>query len=75
LIKVDLFIKLQIPMHYISLIKESISTSLERANATIFANLIEVLRLGFDPVYIPFERPKNIYGKSRWTFKKKISPF
>jgi len=71
----DLFINLQNPFHYISLIKESISTSLERANATIFANLIEVLRLGFDPVYIPFERPKNIYGKSRWTFKKKISPF
>ena len=71
----DLFINLQNPFHYISLIKESISTSVESVNAIIFSNLIEVLRLGFDPVYIPYERPQNIYGKSRWTFKKKYRLF
>ena len=36
---------------------------------------IEVLRLVFDPLYIPFERPQNIYCKSRWTFKKKYRLF
>lgn len=36
---------------------------------------IEVLRLVFDPLYIPFERPQNIYCKSRWTFKKKYCLF
>ncbi len=32
---------------------------------------IEVLRMGFDPVFIPFHRPK-VKSKSRWTFKKKL---
>jgi dolichol-phosphate mannosyltransferase len=32
---------------------------------------VEVLRLGFDPVFIPFERP-TVKNKSRWTFKKKM---
>lgn len=32
---------------------------------------VEVLRLGFDPVFIPFHRP-NSKSKSRWTFKKKL---
>lgn len=32
---------------------------------------VEVLRLGFDPLFIPFNRPKS-HSKSRWTFKKKI---
>jgi dolichol-phosphate mannosyltransferase len=32
---------------------------------------VEVLRLGFDPVFIPFSRPHTT-GKSRWTFRKKI---
>ncbi|MFW5804156.1 MAG: glycosyltransferase [bacterium] len=32
---------------------------------------VEVLRLGFDPVFIPFERPKT-NNKSRWTFNKRI---
>lgn len=47
----------------------------ERIHPINTSSLIEVLRLGFDPVYIPFERPKNIYGKSRWTFKKKYRLF
>lgn len=32
---------------------------------------VEILRLGFDPIYIPFDRPPTV-GKSRWTFKKKV---
>ncbi len=37
--------------------------------------LIEVMRLGFNPVYIPYERPSNKGQKSRWTFKKKVRLF
>jgi dolichol-phosphate mannosyltransferase len=33
----------------------------------------EVLRMGFSPFYLPYERPIGLNkGKSRWTFKKKI---
>jgi len=32
---------------------------------------VEVLRLGFDPVFIPFDRPV-VKNKSRWTFRKKM---
>lgn len=32
---------------------------------------VEVLRLGFNPVFIPFDRPV-VKNKSRWTFKKKL---
>ena len=34
--------------------------------------ITEILRLGFSPVYIPYERQKSINKKSRWTMKKKI---
>ncbi|MDD2228676.1 MAG: glycosyltransferase [Candidatus Cloacimonetes bacterium] len=37
--------------------------------------IIEVLRLGFEPVYIPYERPPSTGNKSRWTFKKKVRLF
>ena len=33
--------------------------------------IIEILKLGFDPVYIPYERP-SAKSKSRWTWKKKM---
>lgn len=33
--------------------------------------IVEVMRLGFDPVFIPFDRP-HVKSKSRWTFSKKI---
>jgi len=33
--------------------------------------IMEVLKLGFDPVLVPFERPAS-KTKSRWTFRKKI---
>ncbi|MBP7463338.1 MAG: glycosyltransferase [Bacteroidales bacterium] len=32
---------------------------------------VEVLRMGFSPVFIPYERPV-VKSKSRWTLKKKI---
>jgi len=47
----------------------------ERIHPINTSTLIEVLRLGFDPLYIPYERPQNIYRKSRWTFKKKYRLF
>jgi len=47
----------------------------ERIHPINTSTLIEVLRLGFDPVYFPYERPKNVYCKSRWTFKKKMRLF
>lgn len=34
----------------------------------------EILRLGFEPYFLPFDRPKSKY-KSRWTFKKKSKLF
>lgn len=36
---------------------------------------IEVLRLGYDPLFLPYDRPKSSFGKSRWTFKKKLKLF
>ena len=36
------------------------------------STIIEVLRLGFDPVYLPFNRPACKNTKSRWTLRKKI---
>lgn len=35
------------------------------------SSTVEVLRLGYDPIFIPFERP-TVKNKSRWTFKKKM---
>ena len=36
------------------------------------STIIEVLRLGFDPVYLPFNRPAGNNRKSRWTLRKKM---
>jgi glycosyltransferase involved in cell wall biosynthesis len=36
------------------------------------STIIEVLRLGFDPVYLPFIRPAGNNRKSRWTLRKKF---
>lgn len=38
------------------------------------STIVEVLRLGFDPVLIPYERVKS-KNKSRWTFRKKLKLF
>lgn len=33
----------------------------------------EIFRIGFSPVYLPYERPLGLNeGKSRWSFKKKV---
>lgn len=37
--------------------------------------ITEILRLGFNPKYIPYSRPENIYCKSRWSFRKKYRVF
>ncbi len=39
------------------------------------SSIIEVLRLGFNPVFYPYERVKGINTKSRWTLKKKLRLF
>lgn len=37
------------------------------------SSIAEVLRLGFDPVFLPFRRPEGMNdGKSRWTWRKKM---
>jgi polyisoprenyl-phosphate glycosyltransferase len=41
-------------------------------NTSIIA---EVLRLGYSPIYYPYERGKGINEKSRWTFRKKLRLF
>ena len=35
-------------------------------------SITEVIRLGYDPFYLPYTRPAGINQKSRWTFKKKF---
>ena len=39
------------------------------------SSIVEVLRLGFSPYYLPYDRPRGINEKSRWTLKKKIRLF
>jgi dolichol-phosphate mannosyltransferase len=34
--------------------------------------ITEILRLGFDPYSLPYERPLGTNRKSRWSFKKKV---
>ena len=36
------------------------------------STIIEVLRLGFDPLFVPMQRPKGTNSKSRWSLSKKI---
>ncbi|MGC3976979.1 MAG: glycosyltransferase [Paludibacteraceae bacterium] len=37
------------------------------------SSIIEVLKLGFNPVYLSYDRPLGLNeGKSRWSFKKKV---
>ncbi|MFZ4520722.1 MAG: glycosyltransferase [Bacteroidales bacterium] len=49
-----------------------INTRIHPINTSL---MTEILRLGFSPFYYPFERPKSINTKSRWTLKKKIRLF
>jgi dolichol-phosphate mannosyltransferase len=43
----------------------------ERIHPINTSTTVEALRMGFDPVFIPFDRPVR-KGKSRWTFKKRL---
>lgn len=46
-----------------------INNSIHPINTT---TVTELLRLGYNPVYIPYTRGKSNASKSRWTFKKKV---
>jgi len=51
--------------------REIIDIFNERIHPINTSTTAEALRMGFDPVFIPFERPHS-NSKSRWTFTKKI---
>jgi len=51
---------------------EIINTKIHPRNTS---SIIEVLRLGYNPVYFAYERGKGINTRSRWTIKKKIRLF
>jgi polyisoprenyl-phosphate glycosyltransferase len=51
--------------------REIIDILNERIHPINTSTTVEVLRLGFDPVFIPFHRPQ-VKNKSRWTFRKKL---
>lgn len=51
--------------------REVIDILNERIHPKNTSTIVEVLRLGFDPVFIPFHRPPA-QSKSRWTLRKKL---
>jgi polyisoprenyl-phosphate glycosyltransferase len=53
--------------------REVIDILNERIHPVRTASITEVLRLGFDPVYLPFGRPLGLNRTgSRWTLRKKM---
>lgn len=50
--------------------REIINILNERIHPINTSPIVEVLRMGFDPVFVPYDRPKAAH-KSRWTFQKK----
>ena len=50
--------------------REVINIINERISPINTTSITEVLRLGFDPYYLPYTRSKSV-TQSRWTFKKK----
>lgn len=53
--------------------REVIDILNQRIHPIRTASIAEVLRLGFDPVFVPFTRPSGLNrGRSRWTFRKKL---
>ena len=53
--------------------REIIDLLNERIHPINTAVIPEVFRLGFSPIYLPYQRPLGLNkGKSRWSFKKKI---
>ena len=55
--------------------RELIDLMNEKIHPINTAIVTEVLRLGFSPSYIPYERSRGVNRKSRWTLKKKIRFF
>ena len=51
--------------------REIIDILNEKIHPVNTSTIVEVLRLGFDPIYIPYDRPPS-KSKSRWTFNKKF---
>ncbi len=51
--------------------REIIDILNERIHPINTSTTVEVLRLGYDPFFFSFERPK-VSNKSRWTFRKKL---
>ncbi len=52
--------------------REIISIIVKRIHPIHTSVVVEVLRLGFDPVYVPYHRPPS-KEKSRWTLGKKAT--
>ena len=55
--------------------RELIDILNERIHPTNTAIIPEVLRLGFSPCFIPYERVRGTNVRSRWTLKKKMRFF
>jgi len=55
--------------------RELIDIINSRIHAINTSSIIEVLRLGFNPLYFAYDRVKGVNTKSRWTLKKKIRLF
>ncbi len=55
--------------------RELIDLLNDRIHPINTAIVTEVLRLGFSPSYIPYDRGKGVNRKSRWTLKKKVRFF
>ena len=55
--------------------RELIDLLNDRIHPINTAIVTEVLRLGFSPSYIPYDRGKGANRKSRWTLKKKVRFF
>lgn len=51
--------------------REIIDIVNERIHPINTTSITEVIRLGFQPHYLAYTRPRGIEKKSRWTFKKK----
>ena len=53
--------------------REVTDVLVEKIHPINTAVIPEIFRLGFDPQYLPYQRPLGLNGaKSRWTFKKKV---
>ena len=53
--------------------REVIAILNERIHPINTAVVPEIFRLGFSPIYLPYERPLGLNeGTSRWSFKKKV---